>query len=106
MKLEGNVFKIFAAAGVFFAFSFLGVVSARAQDGKAVFEKNKCFVCHGNKGEGKIGKKLSKTKLSEDELKKVIVDGRKAKKGASMPSFKGKIKGKDLDALAKFIKSL
>ena len=105
MKRE-NVFKVFAVVGVFFAFSFLSVVSARAQDGKAVYGKNKCAVCHGKKGEGKMGPKLVKTKLGEDELKKVILDGRKAKKGASMPAYKGKINDKDLGALVKFLQSL
>lgn len=102
---RGNIFKVFTVVGVFTAFSFFASVSARAQDGKAVYEKNKCSICHGKNGEGKMGPKLAKTKLDEKALKKVIVDGKKAKKGASMPSYKGKIKDKELDALVTFIKS-
>lgn len=98
--------KIFTIAGVFVAFLFFASVSARAQDGKAVYEKNKCSMCHGKQGEGKAGPKLVKTKLDEKALKKVIVDGKKAKKGVAMPSYKGKINDKELGALAKFLKSL
>ncbi len=77
-----------------------------AEDGKAVYDKQKCGVCHGKNGEGKMGPKLAKTKLGEKELKKVILDGKKAKKGAPMPAFKGKIKDADLGALVKFLQSL
>lgn len=103
---QGKVLKVFTVVGVFFAFSFFAFASAWAQDGKAVYDKNKCAICHGKNGEGKMGPKLAKTKLDEKALKKVIVDGKKAKKGASMPSYKGKINDKDMDALVKFLKSL
>ena len=54
-RIDFKVFTIAAVCVVFLSFS----LSARAQDGSALF-KSKCAMCHGPNGEGtKTGSKLA-----------------------------------------------
>jgi len=74
--------------------------------GRAAFEKFGCITCHmgdgrGGQNEGGYGADLRVTKLSDQEVVKVISEGRA---GKGMPAFKGIIDEETLGQLAKFIK--
>jgi cytochrome c6 len=80
--------------------------SAFAADGAALFT-GKCTMCHGKDGKGspagvKMGAKdLTTLKAAEAELAAVISDGRN-----KMPAFKAKLSAEDVQAVAKYVKSL
>lgn len=74
--------------------------------GRAAFEKYGCITCHmgdgrGGQNEGGYGADLRVTKLSEQELVKVIAEGRA---GKGMPAFRGLIDEETLEVLAKYVK--
>jgi cytochrome c6 len=84
---------------------FVGLaVPALAEDAPALFAQ-KCAVCHGKDGKGspaglKLGAKdLSATKLSAEEMEKVIAGGR-----GKMAAYQGKLTGEQIAALARFVK--
>jgi cytochrome c6 len=84
----------------------LAAGSAFAADGAAIYG-GKCTMCHGKDGKGspaglKMGAKdLTGVKAAEAELAKVITDGR-----AKMPAFKAKLSEEEIQAVAKYVKSL
>ena len=65
---------------------------------------NSCSWCHGDFGmkEGKGGPKLAGTRMSEDQVKDRITNG---KKGA-MPGFKSTLKEDQIQALTEYVKGL
>ncbi len=83
---------------------------ANAEDAAAVY-KAKCAACHGATGAGDTG--MGKTfklrplgsadvqKLSDEELTKLIADGK-----GKMPAYKGKVSDEDIKGLVKFIRTL
>ena len=95
----------------------LVVSSARADDGKALFEKN-CQACHGTsgKGDGPAGKMLKPppgdlaTVLkgkSDADIAKVIKEGGKAVgKSASMPAYGSRMSDAQIQDVVQYIKSL
>lgn len=96
-----RLFLVTALAG---SFLFCGNAFA---DATKVFNA-KCASCHGKDGLGKtpMGEKnkspdLTKSKMSEADITKVINDG----KGKS-PVFKGKIPDADIAEVAKLVKGL
>jgi cytochrome c6 len=78
--------------------------TAAAQDSAALFGQ-KCAVCHGKDGKGapaglKLGAKdLSATKLSAEEIQKVIAGGR-----GKMAAYQGKLTDAQIADLARFVK--
>lgn len=60
--------------------------------------KQSCVACHGNQLEGKMGPNLQKvgTKLTDEQLYKLILNG----KGAAMPAFKSSLKEEEIANLA------
>lgn len=89
-----------------FAGSFLFSGTALA-DATKVFNA-KCASCHGKDGLGKtpMGEKnkspdLTKSKMSEAEITKIIVEG----KGKS-PKFQGKIPDADIAEVARLVKGM
>jgi len=73
--------------------------------GRELFSKN-CVLCHkydgrGGPSEGGYGADLRVTKLSEDEVRQVITEGRLNK---GMPPFKGILNSDMIDTLAHFVK--
>jgi cytochrome c6 len=83
---------------------------ANAQTGESTF-KAKCAACHGADGSGNtaVGKSLhlrdlgsaDVQKLTDEDLNKIITDG----KGA-MPSYKDKLSGDEIKGLVGFIREL
>jgi len=74
--------------------------------GSAAYVKFGCVTCHlgdgrGGQNEGGYGADLRTTKLSEQEVIQVVINGRE---GKGMPSFKGMIDEETLGMLAKYIK--
>lgn len=65
---------------------------------------NSCSWCHGDFGmkEGKGGPKLAGTKMTGDQVKDRIANG---KKGA-MPGFKSTLKEDQIQALTEYVKGL
>jgi len=84
-----------------------------AADGKEVFAKQ-CASCHGPDGKAqtpiarKLGvKDLTQSKLSEAEIEKQIVEGKRDDHGKEkMPSFKGKLSTDEIKSLITAVKEL
>ena len=93
------------------AFLFLSSFPARADDAGAAVYKAKCASCHGADGSGNtpVGKSLKVRdlrspevqKLSDDELTKVIADGK-----GKMPGYAKKLSAEQIKALAATIRAM
>ncbi len=69
--------------------------------GKAVFEKNKCGMCHGKDAKGtKMAPSIAGK--SGEKIKETILKGKKPK----MPSFEKKLGKGDIDNLLKYLGGL
>ena len=82
------------------------VIKVPRGGGRELFTKN-CVLCHkydgrGGPSEGGYGADLRITKLSEDEVRNVITEGRLNK---GMPPFKGILDPDMIDTLAHFVKA-
>ncbi|MFQ5684965.1 MAG: c-type cytochrome [Candidatus Binatia bacterium] len=116
--MSGNQWRT-AIVGCFFALSLSWIAfvppgnAADVTRGKKIY-KMMCRKCHGNegKGDGPKGKSLKKKPANytkpgffdehpDAELKKVVVEGKKP-----MPSFRKKLKDKDVDDVIAYIKTL
>ena len=81
-----------------------GFARADSANGADVYAK-KCTVCHGKDGKGspaglKMGAKdLTASALSEDDMEKVVENGR-----GKMTPFKGKLSHEEIEAVAKYVK--
>jgi mono/diheme cytochrome c family protein len=88
-------------------------LAARADtpNGKELFTAN-CAPCHGPDGKAKtpaarkLGvKDLTQSKLSDAEIKKQIVEGKKDKKGnQQMPAFEDKLSAEQIAAIIAVVK--
>ncbi len=84
-----------------------------AADGKEVFAKQ-CASCHGPDGKAqtpiarKLGvKDLTQSKLTEAEIEKQIVEGKRDDHGKEkMPSFKSKLSTDEIKSLIAAVKEL
>jgi|ERR1044071_2377238 mono/diheme cytochrome c family protein len=84
-----------------------------ADTGEEVFAKI-CANCHGKDGKAqtpiarKLGvKDLTQSKLTDAEIEKQIVDGKRDEHGKEkMPAFKGKLSDADIKALVPVVKGL
>jgi cbb3-type cytochrome c oxidase subunit III len=85
--------------------TFALVVTARAEDGKALFAQ-KCASCHGPDGKGKtkMGEKLGVKDLTalppDTDVKATIENGKPPK----MTAYKGKLSDAEIDAIASYVK--
>jgi mono/diheme cytochrome c family protein len=82
------------------------VIKVPRAGGRAAYEKFGCMTCHlpdgrGGQNEGGYGADLRQTKLTEQEIAQVIVNGRA---GKGMPAFKGQIDDEALELLSRFVK--
>ena len=82
------------------------VIKVPRGGGRELFSKN-CVLCHkydgrGGPSEGGYGADLRVTKLSEDEVRNVVTEGRLNK---GMPPFKGILDADMIDTLAHFVKT-
>jgi len=87
---------------VAFIASFILPVSA--DDGSAIF-KNKCAVCHGAEGQGKIGPALKGTSVTADQIADMLTKGNDAKKMPHKKPLAG-LSADDAKAVAAFVKTL
>ncbi len=106
--------KLLLLAAVTLVFATAGTASA---DGAKAF-KNTCSSCHGQEGAGGTGMAPALAgndfikNSDEATIKATIENGRKGgdKKykefPSPMPSWKGKVKDADIDAIVKYLKSL
>jgi mono/diheme cytochrome c family protein len=62
-----------------------------------------CLACHGGKGEGIFGTKLTDTGLNEAKIRTSILRGRT---NSGMPSFEGQFTETQLEALVNFVGGL
>jgi len=97
---------VFVVCSVFLGPAVFGEV------GKEVFTAN-CIPCHGPDGRARTpaGRKLhandlTESKLTDDEIRKQVNEGRKDQRGALMPPFKDVLKPDQIDAVIVFVKSL
>jgi cytochrome c6 len=94
------------SAAVLAAFALGAAGSARAEDAAALYNA-KCAVCHAKDGKGdtamgkKLGVKPFAASASEADLAKVTTEGK-----GKMPAYKGKVSDADIQALAKYMKTL
>ena len=85
----------------------------KAADGKELFAKQ-CASCHGPDGKAqtpiarKLGvKDLTQSKLTEAEIEKQIVEGKRDDHGKEkMPSFKSKLSADEIKSLIGAVKEL
>jgi mono/diheme cytochrome c family protein len=82
------------------------VIKVPRGGGRELFSTN-CVLCHkydgrGGPSEGGYGADLRVTKLTEDEVRQVITNGRLNK---GMPPFKGILDEDMIDTLARFVKN-
>lgn len=76
-----------------------GDEQAAVDDGKAIYRSASCFSCHGVELEGASGPNLQEVgaRLSEDEIRTVIVEGTDVMPGGLVEN------PKELDALAAWL---
>jgi len=84
----------------------LAVISsfAWAQDGGTIY-KQKCSICHGAMGEGKIGPSLQKTSLSEKQIDELITNGAAGKKAPHTKGIAG-LSAEQAKAVATYVAGL
>jgi mono/diheme cytochrome c family protein len=79
-------------------------LQASADDGAGIF-KNKCAVCHGAEGQGKIGPALKGTSVTADQIADMLTKGNDAKKMPHKKPLAG-LSDDDAKAVAAFVKTL
>jgi cytochrome c553 len=80
-----------------------GATSASSSEGAKIFASAGCGSCHtlaSAKSSGQIGPNLDALKPSEDTVKRQVEDG-----GGGMPSFRGRLSGKQIAEVASFVSS-
>ncbi len=70
--------------------------------GKKVYE-SQCIICHGEKGDAKLAQSpdITLTKLDESSIGDLVYHGK-----GGMPPFKDKLGEPEINAVAKYVKSL
>jgi cytochrome c2 len=103
--------KRFAVGLVVLAFMAVVAAPVMAQDaatkGKAVFEAQKCMMCHAVDGKGNKNKPLDGvgSELKPEEIKKWITTPKEMKADTKMKAYSS-LSAEDLDALVAYISSL
>jgi len=98
------------ASLILLVFMSIYVAAQDAPDGQAVFKK-KCVMCHGVDGKANtdMGRQLNALsllsdevrKLSPDEMKQVVTDGK-----GSMPSFTDQLSPDEITAVVGYVRTL
>ena len=73
-------------------------------DGKQLFHQ-KCAMCHGPEGQGKVGPALKGISLSADQITDLLTKGDDAKKAPHKKAVSG-VAADDAKAVAEYVKSL
>jgi mono/diheme cytochrome c family protein len=97
--------RILKSAVLFLAGLMLFASQSSAQDdGQTVF-KQKCAMCHGPNGEGKIGPALKGTKVGEDDIVLMLAKGKEGKKAPHNKPISG-LTDTQIKTVAHYAKSL
>jgi mono/diheme cytochrome c family protein len=78
--------------------------SQEAGQGETVY-KQKCAMCHGAAGEGKVGPKLQATRVAEDDIVLMLSKGKEGKKAPHSKTITG-LNDEQIKAVAHYVKSL
>jgi mono/diheme cytochrome c family protein len=71
-------------------------------NGRKLFLKNNCYICHGGRGGGGMCPSLRDDSPNEDDVQKAVLNGT----ASGMPSFRRFVTDQDVQDLAAYIKSL
>ena len=91
----------------------LALVAVRAEEAAVLFARA-CASCHGKDGKARtpIGRKLkvkdlTQSMIGDREIAEQIREGKKGQDDLTrMPSFKESLKGDEIEALVRYVKSL
>jgi len=75
--------------------------AALLEHGRTVYQVH-CTGCHGERGRGASGPRLSRSGLPVEDIRDAVVTGR----APAMPSFKGTLSNKEIDALLAYVRQL
>ena len=102
VKRIGVGFAISALLSLVFLVSGAAQTDVTYKDAASYYKDAKCVVCHGPKAE----KKFDAT-LTDEELVKIVLEGKKPAKPPNMPAYEPKgIKAEQAKELVDYMKSL
>jgi mono/diheme cytochrome c family protein len=78
--------------------------SQEGGQGETVY-KQKCAMCHGATGEGKVGPKLQATTVAEDDIVLMLSKGKEGKKAPHSKAITG-LNDEQIKAVTHYVKSL
>ena len=99
--------------GLAVSVGLLALVAVRAEEAAVLFARA-CASCHGKDGKARtpIGRKLkvkdlTQSMIGDREIAEQIREGKKGQDDLTrMPSFKESLKGDEIEALVRYVKSL
>lgn len=93
------VMKIILSVLLLGVFALGGMGLARAEDGKALFQKKMCAACHGK---GKKGGDLAASKMDKAAMVKFMKDPKSVNPKTTMPAVKAS--DAEIEAIADYVK--
>ena len=92
------------------ALTLAGVSAARSDDdsngnvvnGRKLFLKNNCYICHGGRGGGGMCPSLREDPPDADDVAEAVLNGTRS----GMPSFRGLVTSQEIQDLAAYLQSL
>jgi len=76
--------------------------NGNAVNGRKLFLKNNCYICHGGRGGGGMCPSLREDRPDEDDVRQAVLNGTRS----GMPSFRAFVTSQDVQDLAAYIESL
>jgi len=97
--------RVMKSAVLTFAGLMIFACQGIAQDDGQTVYKQKCAMCHGPNGEGKIGPALKGTKVGEDDIVLMLGKGKEGKKAPHTKAISG-LTDAQIKTVAHYVKSL